>query len=235
MRILNISADPVLRENLRLVLSLHGFTVEDVASVGEAIDYVNIYEYQCVLLHDSELCPVAISVKELRCARHPIIVLTGSRTSNRNIPRIAACLNAGADDVIPFDCETSEIIARIHAVARRSAGHPDSVITVENCTINLTTHSVTVDDHPLLVTPRMYQLLELLALNLDRTVTHDQIMYHLYVNGGAERRIIDVFICKIRKMFKNAGCVNIIETSWGYGYVMRSNAKPAQRTCRAIA
>ncbi len=116
-----------------------------------------------------------------------------------------------------------ELIARIQAIVRRSKGHSDSVIKTGKLTVNLDTHVVKIEDQPLHLTGKEYGILELLSLRKGTTLPKKMFMNHLY--GGRdepELKIIDVFVCKLRKKLTAAtGGENYIETVWGRGYVLR--------------
>jgi two-component system cell cycle response regulator CtrA len=91
-------------------------------------------------------------------------------------------------------------VARIHAVVRRSRGHAQSVITVGPLTVDIDTKTCRWPASNMHLTGKEYQMLELLALRQGMTVTKEMFLNHLY--GGMdepELKIIDVFICKLRK------------------------------------
>ena len=106
---------------------------------------------------------------------------------------------------------------------RRSKGHAESVIRTGRLAVNLDKRVVEVDADPLHLTGKEYGILELLSLRKGQTLTKEQFLNHLY--GGIdepELKIIDVFICKLRKKLSNAtGGTSYIETVWGRGYVLR--------------
>ena len=120
-----------------------------------------------------------------------------------------------------------ELIARIHAVVRRSKGHAQNVITTGDIRVNLDAKTVEVGDHRVHLTGKEYQMLELLSLRKGTTLTKEMFLNHLY--GGLdepELKIIDVFICKLRKKLAVAtGGEHYIETVWGRGYVLRDPSK----------
>lgn len=116
-----------------------------------------------------------------------------------------------------------ELVARIHAVVRRSKGHAQSIIRTGDIGVNLDAKTVEVADHRVHLTGKEYQMLELLSLRKGTTLTKEMFLNHLY--GGMdepELKIIDVFICKLRKKLAAAtGGEHYIETVWGRGYVLR--------------
>jgi two-component system, cell cycle response regulator CtrA len=131
--------------------------------------------------------------------------------------------SVGADDYVTKPFHKDELISRIHAVARRARGHADSVIRTGKLAVNIGSRTVEMDGHPLHVTAREFQILELLSLRKGSTVTKQMFMNHLY--GGLhepELKIIDVFICKLRrKMLDATKGERHIETVWGGGYMLR--------------
>jgi two-component system, cell cycle response regulator CtrA len=116
-----------------------------------------------------------------------------------------------------------ELVARIHAVVRRSKGHAQSVIQTGDLVVNLDTKMVEVGGQRVHLTGKEYQILELLTLRKGTSVTKEMFLINLY--GGMDEpgiKIIDVFIFKLRKKLANAsGGKNYIETVWGRGYVLR--------------
>ena len=102
-------------------------------------------------------------------------------------------------------------------------GHSEAMIQVGRLFVNLDAGVVSVDDQPVHLTGKEYGVLELLSRHKGTTVTKEMLLNHLY--GGMdepELKIIDVFICKLRKKLAHAaGGNHHIETVWGRGYVLR--------------
>jgi two-component system cell cycle response regulator CtrA len=168
-------------------------------------------------------------VRRLRTAkvRTPVLILSGMNETDDKVRG----LTTGADDYLTKPFHKSELIARIHAIVRRSKGHSESVIKTGKLVVNLDTRSVDVDSRRLHVTGKEYSILELLSLRKGTTLTKEMFLDHLY--GGIdepELKIIDVFICKLRKKIAAAtGGSHYIETVWGRGYVLKDPEVQGER------
>src|SRR5262249_59437544 len=119
-----------------------------------------------------------------------------------------------------------ELLARIHTIVRRSKAPPQSVINTGDLCVNLDAKTVEMSGSPVSLTGKEYQMLELLSLRKGTALTKEMFLNHLY--GGTDQpelKIIDVFICKLRKKLQAAtGGRHHIETVWGRGYVLRDPA-----------
>jgi two-component system cell cycle response regulator CtrA len=162
-------------------------------------------------------------LRRLRDARveTPILILSGLNELDNKIKG----LGFGADDYLTKPFDKRELLARMQAIIRRSKGHAQSIITTGKIAVNLDARTVEVDNKPLHLTGKEYGILELLSLRKGTTLTKEMFLNHLY--GGMDEpevKIIDVFICKLRKKLEMAaGGINYIETVWGRGYVLRDN------------
>jgi two-component system cell cycle response regulator CtrA len=149
----------------------------------------------------------------------PILILSGMA----GIEDKVRGLGFGADDYMTKPFHKDELVARIHAIVRRAKGHAQSIIQTGDLVVNLDTKTVEVNGERVHLTGKEYQMLELLSLRKGTTLTKEMFLNHLY--GGIdepELKIIDVFICKLRKKLAQAtGGDHYIETVWGRGYVLR--------------
>jgi two-component system cell cycle response regulator CtrA len=222
MHILLVEDNPVAAKSIELKLVAEGHNVF-VTDLGEdAIELTAVYDYDLMLL-DLDLADIegldvlrAVRAKKIRT---PVIILTASSDVETKVK----ALTAGADDFISKPFHKAELAARINAVVRRSRGHSESVIRTGNIALNIDTRTAEVCGLPVHLTPSEYKVLELLSLRKNSVLTKEMCLNHLY-NGlkEPEVKIIDVFICKLRKKLAAvAEGDNQIETVWGGGYMLR--------------
>jgi two-component system, cell cycle response regulator CtrA len=222
MRILLVEDDPTTSKSIEMMLQNANLNVYATDLGEEGIDLAKLYDYDLILLdlnlpdmngHDV--------LRQLRLAKveTPILILSGADDTENKLKGFGF----GADDYMTKPFHRQELIARIHAIVRRSKGHAQSIIQTGKFTVNLDAKTVEVDGKPVHLTGKEYQMLELLSLRKGTTLTKEMFLNHLY--GGMdepELKIIDVFICKLRKKLSEAtGGENYIETVWGRGYVLR--------------
>ena len=229
MRVLLVEDDSATAKSINLMLQSEGFVV-DTTDLGEdGLEIGKLYDYDIIILDlilpDIDGYEV---LRRFRAARvnTPILILSGLSEQENKIKG----LGIGADDYLTKPFDKRELVARIHAIVRRSKGHSDSVIRTGRLSVNLDTRTVEVDTNPLHLTGKEYGILELLSLRKGTTLTKEMFLNHLY--GGMdepELKIIDVFVCKLRKKLASAtGGENYIETVWGRGYVLRDPAETVE-------
>ena len=222
MRVLLIEDDSATAQSIELMLKSESFNVYTTDLGEEGVDLGKLYDYDIILL-DLNLPDMSgyEVLRTLRVAKvqTPILILSGLA----GIEDKVRGLGFGADDYMTKPFHKDELVARIHAIVRRSKGHAQSVIQTGDLTVNLDTKTVEVMTQRVHLTGKEYQMLELLSLRKGTTLTKEMFLNHLY--GGMdepELKIIDVFICKLRKKLSVAtGGKNYIETVWGRGYVLR--------------
>ncbi|WP_121120028.1 response regulator transcription factor CtrA [Croceibacterium ferulae] len=225
MRVLLIDDESTTAKAIELILIAESFTV-DVTDLGEdGLDLGKLYDYDIILLdlnlpdmHGYDV------LKKLRVAKvqTPVMILSGISELDSKV----RAFNFGADDYVTKPFHRDELTARIHAVVRRSKGHSQSIIRTGKLAVDLDGKTVEVDGARVHLTGKEYAMLELLSLRKGTTLTKEMFLNHLY--GGIdepELKIIDVFICKLRKKLTGAcGGENYIQTVWGRGYALQENA-----------
>ena len=229
MRVLLIEDDSAVAQSIELMLKSESFNVYTTDLGEEGVDLGKLYDYDIILL-DLNL-PDMSGFEVLRSLRvskvkTPILILSGLAGTEDKVKG----LGFGADDYLTKPFDRRELLARIQAIVRRSKGHSESVIKTGKLTVNLDSRTVEVDGHPLHLTGKEYGILELLSLRKGTTLTKEMFLNHLY--GGMdepELKIIDVFVCKLRKKLSIATAGdNYIETVWGRGYVLRDPPADAE-------
>jgi two-component system cell cycle response regulator CtrA len=221
MRVLLVEDDLTAARGMSLMLKSGGAVVDQVDTGEEAMELVRHYDYDIMVLDlmlpDMEGYEV---VRRMRAARieTPVLILSGLSRPQAKVKGFGL----GADDFITKPFDKAELIARMQAVVRRSKGFSQPTLRVGPLTLNLDSREVTVDGQLVHLTGKEYAILELLVLRKGMVLTKEAFLNHLY--GGMdepEMKIIDVFICKLRKKLAQAGADNLIGTVWGRGYMMR--------------
>jgi two-component system cell cycle response regulator CtrA len=222
MRVLLVEDDPTTIQSLQMMLESEKMVV-DATDLGEdGLEIGKLYDYDIIIL--DLMLPDIDGIEVLRRLRDarvetPVLILSGLTDADDKVKG----LGTGADDYLTKPFNKAELMARIQAIVRRSKGHAQSIIRTGKLAVNLDSHTAEVDSRPVHLTGKEYGILELLSLRKGTTLTKEMFLNHLY--GGMdepELKIIDVFICKLRKKLGNAtGGDNYIETIWGQGYVLR--------------
>jgi two-component system, cell cycle response regulator CtrA len=234
MHILLIEDDPVVVQAIRVILAKAKYSMLATTSGEEGIDLAKLYDYDLILLDLALPDMNGIEVlRHLRLARNdtPVLILTGSDNNDSKLKGFGL----GADDYLTKPFDQGELLARMQAIIRRTKGHSHASIRLGELVVDLNTRSVEARGKPVHVTTKEYQILELLVIRKGATVAKETFLNHLYGNlDEPDSKIIDVFVCKLRKKLSDAlGGTNIIETVWGRGYVLRdldntSSAKKAK-------
>ena len=233
MRVLLVEDDPTTQQSVRMMLESASMVV-DTTDLGEdGLEISKLYDYDIIIL--DLMLPDIGGMEVLRRLRDsrietPVLILSGLTGSENKVKG----LGIGADDYLTKPFNKEELLARIQAIVRRSQGHSQSIIETGMLQVNLDARTIEVNGKPVHLTGKEYGILELLTLRRGTTLAKEMFLNHLY--GGMdepELKIIDVFICKLRKKLSNAtGGESYIETVWGRGYVLRN---PADKNGQAQA
>jgi two-component system, cell cycle response regulator CtrA len=225
----------------RLMLETHTSTIaaqvcDDRWSVihadspDDALSMLRHHTCDLVLLDTTSLKPDRFSfIRRLRTARDdtPVVALTGP-----GAPERTSALSLGADDAIAQLFDAAELRARIMAVIRRRKGHRQSLLQAGELSLSLESREVHVNGIPVHLTARETAVLELLMLRKGMVITKGMLLNHLYDGlDEPETKIIDLFVCKVRKRLEQVGLGKAIETVWGHGYIMRSSAMSTPSAC----
>jgi two-component system cell cycle response regulator CtrA len=221
MRVLLVEDDLTTARGITLMLKASNAVVDQADTGEEALELARHYDYDIVVLDlmlpDMEGYEV---VRRLRAGRIdvPVLILSGLTRPQAKVKG----LGMGADDYITKPFDKAELIARMHAIVRRSKGFSQPTLRIGPLQLNLDSREVVVAGSIVHLTGKEYAILELMVLRKGMVLTKEAFLNHLY--GGMdepEMKIIDVFICKLRKKLAQAGAGNLIGTVWGRGYMMR--------------
>ncbi|MEV6633271.1 response regulator transcription factor [Actinoplanes sp. NPDC051470] len=219
-RLLVVDDEATVRELLAATLRFAGFSVTTAATAGEAVAAAGADPPDLVLLDvmlpDMDGFEVVRRLREQR-TQVPVLFLTAR---DRQADKVTG-LSLGADDYVtkPFDLE--ELIARIRAILRRTAGHGGDVITVGEVAMDTEGHQVTRGGQPVRLSGTEFRLLRYLMENAGRVVSKAQILDRVWrYDFGGDASIVDTYISYLRRKV-DAEEPKHIHTVHGVGYVMR--------------
>jgi len=230
MRVLLIEDDPSTAHAIELMLKGENFDCCTAALGEEGLDLGKLNDYDIILL--DLMLPDLSGFEVLRSLRAsnvqtPILIVSGINGVQEKVTGFGF----GADDYMTKPFHKDELLARVQAIVRRCKSVPHAIIKTGDLCVNLDTKTVDVNGTPVPLTVKEYQILELLSLRKGTNLTKEMFLNHLY--GGMdepELKIIDVFICKIRKkLAKASNGKEYIETVWGRGYMLRDPDEPRGR------
>ena len=222
MRILVVEDEKKLAGFIRNGLEEQGFSVTVCHDGNEAYRRACSESFDLIVLDIMLPGRDGLSIlKNLRDQRNavPVVLVTARTEMNERIDG----LNLGADDYIPKPFYIEELVARIHAVLRRTAGQPMSVLQSGCLIVDLITRNVRCDGQEIDLSPREFNLLEYLMRSPGRVFTRSQILEHVWGYGfDPQTNIVDVCIQRVRAKIDEPGAPSRIETVRGVGYRFRS-------------
>ncbi|MDE2005755.1 MAG: response regulator transcription factor [Rhodospirillales bacterium] len=199
-------------------LRRRGLNREYAGTGAEALEFLRLYRFDAMLL-DLDLRDMAglDLIRRIRASgcQTPLLAVTDRQDPTQRIK----ALDLGADDVLDGACHTDEVMARLRAVIRRSAGHTKSVLNAGPLELCLDSREVKVSGQALHLTPKEYSLLELLMLKRGTSLTKGACLNHLYgTEEEPELKTVDVIVCRLRKKLATAGLPTLVQNVWGCGY-----------------
>jgi len=231
MRVLLVEGPAVEKDWLRS----GDIVVEAAESAEDALALIRQHDFDLVVL-DLDL-PAADGCGLLLRMRNSGVQAPVLAVSSASRPEVKIkALRAGAHDCVTTPLSHDQMLARMHAIVRRSRGYSQARLQVGPLQLDLDTRQVTVRGQEVRLTGKEFAILELLVLRKGMVLTKDALLNHLY--GGmdeAELTIIDVFTCKIRRKLANAGCDGMIGTVWGRGYILREPPAVATTVRESLA
>ena len=225
MRVLLIEDDVWIAQSITEALEAEGFHVDETDRGEDGLELSDLYEYQVMILDlglpDMRGDEVLQNLRQKNTSM-PGLILSGDAEVESRL----SCLHKGADDYLLKPFNMQELTARLQALVRRANGHSQNILQFGDLTLNLSARDVRVGDTLVDLTAKEYQMFELLCLRKGNVVSKESFLDHLY--GGMdepEMKIIDVFICKLRKKIEKSGAASpLIQTVWGRGYRVNTDA-----------
>ncbi|MNL01977.1 Transcriptional regulatory protein QseB [compost metagenome] len=214
MRILLVEDDEELARRLRLGLGEAGFAVDHAAD-GEAAVYLGDTQTFDAVVLDLGL-PRLSGLEVLRQWRArrrnmPVLVLTARDAWTDRVDG----LNAGADDYLGKPFQTAEVVARLRALVRRSAGEASPILMHESVRLDIAGGAATLDGRPVDLTARELRILGYLMHRQGRIVSQAELIDHVYaLDDIRESNTIEVYVGRLRKKLGKT-CIRTIR---GLGY-----------------
>jgi len=218
MRILLIEDDLRLQQQLAEQLLAAGYAVDASADGIEGEYMAREYPIDLAIIDLGlpEMSGLEV-IKSLRAAQkdYPVLILTARSEWQEKVEG----LEAGADDYLTKPFHMPELLARIQALLRRSAGHASSVLSFGDLRINLNSQMVELAESPLSLTSFEYKMLEYFVLHPRIVVTKAQLNEHLYnEDADPDSNVLEVVLGRLRKKIDPDGSRKPIETLRGRGY-----------------
>lgn len=215
MRLLVVEDEPDLLSSLARALREEGYAVDTAADGEEGIYKAESSDHDAIIL--DVMLPKLDGWEILRKLREtkktPVLMLT-ARDQARDRVR---GLDTGADDYVVKPFDLSELLARLRALIRRSAGQTRNVIEIGSVMIDTASRSVFLNEKPVALTAREYALVEFLALHRGEVVTRTALYEHLFDEDDSTlSNLLDVHVSNIRKKLG----AEFIVTRRGHGYVI---------------
>ena len=216
MRILLVEDEPRIARDLAKTLEGAGYVVDHAADGEEAWFKGDVEDYAAVVL-DLGL-PRIDGLSVLKRWREngrtfPVLILTARGSWRERVEGI----DAGADDYLPKPFEMDEVLSRLRAIIRRSAGHSTPVLEAGPLIVDPRQMRITVEGVPKHLSPQEYRLLWYLVLHAGRVVSQAELTEHLYAQDfERESNAVEVLVGRVRRKIG----IDIIKTKRGFGYTI---------------
>lgn len=225
MRLLCIG-DNSTHGDIRPCHGLAEAAVEGVVSITMSgpegvVETLRRSQYDLVVIQQAR--PDTRLLRHIRNSRIPTPIMMIARASTP--AEVAAALSIGADDCVNASIEPVELLARLRAIVRRAGGHDSLTLHIGRMVVDVDRRQVQIDNQHLALTPREYDVVELLTLRKNQVLSKEALLDNLY--AGQEEphgKIIDVMVCKIRKKMRDFGIKDPFTTQWGIGYRLNEQA-----------
>lgn len=218
MRILIVEDERQLRDQLQDSLSRAGYSTDCAGDGKEGLFFGTEYDYDLAVIDIGlpEMDGIEL-IRQLRSQdkRFPILILTARGHWQDKVEG----LEAGADDYLVKPFHQEELLARLNALMRRSAGLASPVLSIGPVQLNTSAQQVKCNNQSLELTSYEYKVLEYLMLHPDKVVSKTELTEHIYDQDfDRDSNVIEVFIGRLRKKLDPTGQTNPILTLRGRGY-----------------
>jgi two-component system copper resistance phosphate regulon response regulator CusR len=224
VRVLLVEDEPRVAGFIAKGLREQAYAVDNARDGEEAVYYAGVNQYDLVIL--DVMLPVKDGYavcRELRGSglRTPILMLTARDAVDDRVRG----LDCGADDYLTKPFDFKELLARLRALARRSAEVRPAVVRIADLTLDTASHAVSRAGRPVSLTTKEYALLEFLTLNQNRVLNREQIAEHVWdENFDPFSNVIDVYIRRLRTKIDAGFEQPLIHTRRGAGYILTAEA-----------
>ncbi|HKT26701.1 response regulator transcription factor [Dyella sp.] len=220
LNVLIVEDSARLRDSLGRGLTASGFTVDNAANGMAACQHLDTYDYELVVLDLGLPGMDGLGVLhhiQARTTRPRVLVLSARDQISDRVD----ALNRGADDYLVKPFAFDELVARLHALARRSQDAQTPQLTIDTLTLDPAARTVSVQDQPLVLTPREFSLLELLMRHRGRAFTRSEILERLAgCESSASDRSVEVLVFGLRRKLEQVGISELVHTRRGFGYLI---------------
>ena len=219
-KVLIVEDDGNIAELLHLYLEKEGFETQVAKDGGKGVEYFRSFQPDLVLL--DIMLPImdgwAVLKKIREAGKTPVIMLTAKGETEDKV----SGLESGADDYIVKHFEMKEVLARIHAVLRRSGEEEEpgeKKLTFDKLVINLDSYELLVDGQRVDTPPKELELLYHLASAPNRVFTRNQLLDEVWgFDYFGDSRTVDVHIKRLREKLEDVSDQWRLKTVWGVGY-----------------
>lgn len=220
MKILVVEDESGLRETIRTSLQKEKFVVETAANYFSALDKINDYDYDCILL--DIMLPGGSGLdllRELKRLRRSdsVIIISAKDSLDDKIDG----LELGADDYLTKPFHLAELNARVKSLIRRRVANGDMTITIGNLTLDPDKHLVRVGDTPLQLNRKEYDLLYYFVVNPNRVINKMSLAESVWGDNIDQADSLDFIYSQVknlRKKLKQAGATLELKAVYGFGY-----------------
>ena len=224
-KVLIIEDDNNIAELLHLYLEKEGFETDVARDGGKGVELFRAFQPNLVLL--DIMLPVMDGWSVLRKIREdgstPVIMLTAKGEVEDRV----SGLDSGADDYIVKPFEMKEVLARIHAVLRRSGSEEENEekrLSFDKLVINLDSYELLVDGQRVDTPPKELELLFHLASAPNRVFTRNQLLDEVWgFDYFGDSRTVDVHVKRLREKLEGVSQQWSVKTVWGVGYKFEVN------------